>query len=915
MPPNAPSTSIIRTPDQRVRVFISSTINELAEERRAAREAIAKLRLIPVFFEAGARPHPPRDLYGAYLDQSHIFLGIYWNSYGWVAPGATISGLEDEYRLSAGKPRLIYVKRSTERQPRLTELLADIERSDTACYQRFADAVELGRLIENDLSVLLSETFENAQVQRRPAAATGAPGTRRLNLPELRSAMIGRDDELDAVAALLLRPDVSLVTLLGAGGTGKTTLAVHVAHRVQEQFADGAVFVSLASVADPRLVGATVADALGVQDSGKQPIEVTLAEYLTDKRLLVVLDNFEQVSDASRVVSDIIARAPGVRVLVTSRTILHLRSERLFHVAPLATPPNGAHPASADLARFPATELFVERARAVSRDLQLTAENTEAIVQICQRLDGLPLAIELAAARTRFFQPAALMSRIDRALDLVSKGHRDLPERQQTLRGAIDWSYNLLSDELRAAFRQLGVFRRSWTMDAAQVVLGGDVDVEEVTERLLDVSLIQPVPVSHSAEPRFTMLQTVHEYALEALATSLEGEPTTLRHASHFRQLCLDAEPHLWTATSEPWLDQLELEYRNIRAAFHAFIDHGRMAEAWSMISPMARYWSARGGFTEGAAWIAAAGIEAFERHTESPFSAMSREDVGKALTWAGFIRTQLVQLERGLVLVERAQSVLRGSADELSLAIAIGMDGCYSAFLSRPGAEEKILESERLVRRLGDTTALLWFLTWSVEYYRHRGRTDVIRANLDEAARIASQGENLHILGSVHMIRFGLGLLLDDLDHDRIIRDAESVLRRFPEKGYKALKGAAWYSIAFSHLIRGDAASSLPFMRRGLECARESGEPEALFYATLAAAHYHGLVGHRDLALRILGAADEFVVSLGFPMVSVLQRQYEMARQAVVSAGCVTENEPAWREGRRLRLDEAVVLALKDEP
>lgn len=909
-------TPIIRTPDQRVRVFISSTINELAEERRAAREAITRLRLIPVFFEAGARPHPPRDLYAAYLDQSHIFLGIYWNSYGWIAPGAAISGLEDEYRLSSGKPRLIYVKRSPQRDPRLMELLADIEKSDSASYQVFTDAGELGQLIENDLSVLISETFEDALSRRaadREATADTEPRARRVDLPQLRVTMVGRDADLEAVATLLMRPDVNLVTVLGAGGTGKTTLASHVAHRVQEQFADGAVFVPLAPVTDYRLAAATIAEVLGVQDSGKQPVEATLAEFLADKQLLLVLDNFEQIADASRLVSDIVMRAPAVRVLVTSRTSLHVRSERIYHLAPLAAPAEGTHPTAAELTRYPAAELFLERARAVNRNLELTPENTEAIAQICQRLDGLPLAIELAAARTRFFQPAALMSRIGRALDLVSKGHRDLPERQQTLRAAIDWSYNLLSEDLRRAFRQLGVFRRSWTLEASDIVLGGSVavDVVEITERLLDVSLIQPVPVSHALEPRFTMLQTVHEYALEALMASPEAADTTQRYAEYFQRLCLDAEPHLWGATSEPWLDKLEHEYQNVRAAFHVHVERGNLAAAWQMIPPMARYWSIRGGFTEGADWVSVAGVEEFERHSAPPFDAISRELAGKAMTWAAFIRLQLFQLEAGFALLHRAEALLRDSSDELSLAYAVGMDGCYGAHLGRDDASAKILEAGSMVRRLDDPMVLLFFLTWSSEYYRRRGEDDVVRANLDEATRIASDGEHLHILGNLYAIHFGLALLEEPIDLDRVAHDAESLLRRFPEKGYKSLKGAAMYGLAFSHVMRGQLDAAFPLLRGALECAREGGEPEGQFFGTMAAAHYYGLVGNRELALKLLGAVDQFVALTGYPLVEIARRQYELARAAASPDGGAVENQPAWREGRKLRIDEAVVLAL----
>ena len=330
--------AIIKTPDQRVRVFISSTINELADERKAAREAISNLRLIPVFFEAGARPHPPRDLYSAYLDQSHIFLGIYWNSYGWVAPGAEISGLEDEYRMCGNKkPKLIYVKKSEQRQERLNKLLADIEGSETACYQLFSDASELQRLIENDLSVLMSEIFENALIQGSTKKTDDEFETlitkKKLNtVPLIKSEIFGRDEDLKKLVELISKPATSLITLLGAGGTGKTTLSIHLGHKLIDDFDSGAVFVPLAPITDYKLVAPTIAEVLGIQDSGKQPIEQTIVDYLSDKKMLLILDNFEQVIGASKFISNLISSCSRLKMLITSRTSLHIRNEWIYNL-------------------------------------------------------------------------------------------------------------------------------------------------------------------------------------------------------------------------------------------------------------------------------------------------------------------------------------------------------------------------------------------------------------------------------------------------------------------------------------------------------------------------------------------------------------------------------------------------------
>jgi tetratricopeptide (TPR) repeat protein len=376
----------------------------------------------------------------------------------------------------------------------------------------------------------------------------------------------------------------------------------------------------------------------------------------------------------------------------------------------------------------------------------------------------------------------------------------------------------------------------------------------------------------------------------------------------------VDAEPHLWGATSEPWLDRLEMEYQNIRAGFHAFAARERLAEAWEMIPPMARYWSVRGGFSEGADWVVMAGFEGVDRRGDGPFGAMSRERAGKALTWAGFVRMQLMQLNQGFALLEHAESLLRDSRDEVSLAFAVGLHGSYGSFFGRDDAAARTLEAERLVRRTGDTMALLFYLTWSCEHYRKRGELDIALRNLDEATRLATEGDHLHILGNLYLIRFGYSLLEPSVDLDRMASEAEAVLRRFPEKGYKGLKGAAWHGFALSRLLRGELDAAWPFLRRGLENAREAGEPEGQFYGAMAAMHYFGRRGRRDFALKILGAVDQFIAGMGFPLVSMLRRQYDLARDAAVPTGCEPELEPAYREGRKSRIDEAVVLALKGE-
>ncbi|MBK9147835.1 MAG: DUF4062 domain-containing protein [Flavobacteriales bacterium] len=905
--------AIIKTPDQRVRVFISSTINELADERRAAREAITNLRLIPVFFEAGARPHPPRDLYSAYLDQSHIFLGIYWNSYGWVAPGAEISGLEDEYRLCGDrKPKLIYVKRSNERQERLHGLLQDIERSETACYQHFTDAEELRGLIENDLSVLMSESFENAlfQQQQPTASATADQGHHRIDvLPRIRSEIIGREDDLQRVDDLLRKPDTSLVTLLGAGGTGKTTLSIHIGHRAKEHFNDGIAFVQLATVTDHRLVAAAIADVLDLQDSGKQALDDTLAEYLSDKQLLLILDNFEQITDAATLVGKLLDRCKDLKVLVTSRTSLHLRHERLYHLSTLGLPEVDAPVDYAKLQEWPATRLFVERALEVNPAMALDRDNAEAIIDICRRMDGLPLAIELAAARTRFFQPAALLARIGKTLDLVNKGHKDLPERQRTLRGAIEWSYRLLTEDTQRVFRQLGLFRGSWTMEAADAVLANeDVDIEEMVERLLDVSLIKPETLPGNAEPRFSMLQTVHEYALEMLDAAPEAEETRRRFAGYYLRLIMEMDGKLWLRNGDAWLDVIEHENANIREAFQDFCRWGEWEQAWRFIPNFMVYWINRGGFSE-----ATQVNEASRIHDKGLWELpdINPRVKARALIWTANNHMFQFRMDQGFELLEAAARVAEANGDEASLGEAIGMAGCYGCYVGHTDAGEKIERGTAIVSKHGDKFMSCMMLLWSGEHYRQQGRMDIVLANLDRAERIAEEEGMIFILATSRLMRFGHQANESGCDWQRLAREARALYTLLPPKGYQSAKSSAKQVLSYALLRNNDPEAAAMALRQGLEHARHAGESETELNAVAAAAVLFAVQGDASKAIQLLGVLDATIEAAAYPLIGIQKVQYAHLKEAM-GARLDGDQEQQWyADGKRMGLAEAIVLAL----
>ncbi|HYH92748.1 MAG TPA: DUF4062 domain-containing protein, partial [Candidatus Saccharimonadales bacterium] len=526
----------IRTPDQRLRVFVSSTLAELADERAAVARAISTLRLTPILFELGARPHPPRELYRSYLAQSHVFIGLYWQRYGWIGPDMDISGLEDEFRLSGSIPRLLYVKQpAPDREPRLTAMIAQLQSDGADSYRPFRTSRELARLVRDDLALLLSERFTSAD-GAIGEASRGAerPGSR--TLPTTSTSLIGREQDIVNVSTLLQSPEVRLVALTGPGGVGKTRLAIAVAERLEDRYPRGAVFVPLASIVEPALVLPRIAAVVGVGlDGMRLPLDV-LAEYFADAPALLVLDNLEQVVGVAPDLDQLLARCAGLTMLVTSRTALRLRSERDYPVGALTVPSLPHRPDSEELAALPAVRLFVDRAQAVRYDFALTEGNIVAVAEICRRLDGLPLAIELAAARSRLLDPGALLARLGRRLDALGAGPVDLPERQRTLRATVEWSVGLLEDAEQHMLATLSVFAEGWTVEAAVHV--SDLSEDRVLD-LLDVlsghSLVH-IDVT-DAGPRFGMLASVQEFAAERLAAEPDQSGVERRHAEYFGAL------------------------------------------------------------------------------------------------------------------------------------------------------------------------------------------------------------------------------------------------------------------------------------------------------------------------------------------------------------------------------------------
>jgi len=569
-------------------VFVSSTLGELAAERRAVERAVAALRLTPVLFELGARPHPPREVYQAYLAQSDVFIGLYWQQYGKLVPGRQVSGLEEEFDLSSELPRLLYVKSpAPDRESKLADLLDRIKADSAASYRYFRTPTELARLVRDDLAVLLSERFTASPATA--GAVHRAEGPR--PLPAAATPLLGREQSIGEVAALVTDPQVRLLTLTGPGGVGKTRLALAAGERLRDRFGGGTAFVPLGAVSDPGVALAGIARAVGADLSGAGPLLDALVEQIWAEEWLVILDNLEQLADVARDLHELLTRCPGLRLLATSRMALGLQAEREFPVPPLQLPPDPATASLDDIAATPAVALFVYRARAVRNDFALTAANVSAVTHICRRLEGLPLAIELAAARIRLLDPAALQERLCRSLDALGSGAVDAPERQQTLRATVEWSMSLLGDAERSMLEITAVFTDGWTVNAvAQVAELCEDRALELTEALARQSLIQPYGAE--PEPRSRMLETVREFVTERMDARADAGEIRRGHARYYRALAERAAGPLRRGGHDEWAGRLDAEAGNLSTAVRWYLVHdpGPLPGLFDALLPVLAY-------------------------------------------------------------------------------------------------------------------------------------------------------------------------------------------------------------------------------------------------------------------------------------------------------------------------------------
>ena len=680
------------------------------------------------------------------------------------------------------------------------------------------------------------------------------------NIPLQLTSFVGREGEIAKVRHLL--GHTRLLTLTGAGGTGKTRLALQVAADVLTEYRDGAFFVDLSAVTDPALVPSAVARALDVREEAERPILEAVKDHLGSKELLLVLDNFEQVAEAGPVVEELLTAAPGLKILVTSRVVLSLRGEQEYAVPPLQPPDVDGLLDLPALRRIEAVQLFTDRAVAVSPRFQVTEKNAAAVAAITARLDGLPLAIELAATRTKVLTPQQMLPRLQECLALLTSGPKNLPERQRTLRGAITWSHELLDPAEQGLFARLSVFTGGWTLESAEAICDPDglgLDILDGLSSLVDQSLIRRSEPDEG-DPRFSMLETIREFGHEQLEVRGERDLLRRRHAEHFLDLAVKAEPHLVAEGQGEWLDICDREHANIRAALRWAIEAGDADRAQEPAGALWRFWQQRGHQAEGRAWLA--------EILAMPSGRRPSAGRAKAMIGAG-----------GLAWWQQDREAARASYEG---ALAIERE------LGDPARTGEALYNLSFVVAGEDIDAAAGMLEEALDLFRRAG---------DEAG--VAQVQSMLVIRDAEARNWGPVITR--------LEDTTTIWRRLGDRLHLAFD-LVWLAFAYGRVGRAAEARAVGLEALDLFCEVDNPTGIAITFADLS--WLATWEGRHELAIRLAGAHQSLIEKAGGPpggFAGLLEGDPTAEARPHLDEDVA---QRAWEEGLSMSLDEAVGLA-----
>jgi predicted ATPase/class 3 adenylate cyclase len=765
------------------------------------------------------------------------------------------------------------------------------------------------------------------------------------NLPIQPTSFIGREQEVRTVCELLRWPEVRLLTLTGPGGTGKTRLGLQVAEELSDSFAHGVFFVNLAPLSDPALVVPTIANTLELRASTDQALLDLLKAYLRDKQLLLLLDNFEQVASAAVQVADLLAVCPKLKVLVTSRMVLHVQAEQEFAVPPLVVPDPKRLPDLATLSQYEAVALFISRAQAVKPEFLVSNANAPAVAEICVRLDGLPLAIELAAARIKLLPPQALLARLGKRLAVLTSGAHDAPARQRTLRNTISWSYHLLDADEQRLFRRLSVFVGGCTIQAIEAVCSargnGALSVLDAVASLIDKSLLRQTE-QEGVEPRFVMLETIREYGLECLVTSGEMEITHQAHAAYYLWLAEEAEPELVGPLQTVWLERLEREHDNLRAALGWFIERGGPGSSREMPLRLAgalrRFWEVRGHWGEGQNFL--------ERALAGSKGVAVQVQV-KALKAAAHLAYNRGPIDRAEALYEECLARCRELGDTGGLALSLRLLGAIAANRSNyVVASSRTEESLALFRAAGDKEGIAWALNNLAEIVSQQGEYDRAISLTEESLALFRAAGNIEGI-AWELLQLAGVLFITEGNPAKVHALLEEGLALSRELGYQDGISLALIRLGEEFLQQGDAVKARSLLEESLVLLRELGdwlgtvwslsrlagvaalqgdyaEARTLYEESLAlerevggneniASCLEGLAsvvaaqGDPVWAARLWGTAEARREALGTPLPPVYRADYERAVAAARTQLGEKFFAAAWAAGRASPLEQVI--------